>query len=350
MKKRLLLPALILMTISVSLQATVWRVNNIPGVDADFSSFSDAQNAASVVPGDTLYIEPGAGTYGDITVTKKLVIIGNGYFLSENPETQANINKSQFGIIYLNNGCQGTIIEGCFFEIAKINTSDILLQKNYMLNSRPESGNHLTGIDLSADNISNIIIRKNYLINDYIGISDAVKTIRSSGNGVNNVLITNNFIKVSSTDNGARSIFLSSGFSGTVENNVIYGHIEIDNTIFNNNILITGNFTQNNCTYTHNIGNSTQFGITNGNQSDVNMDNVFVGAAGNSTDGQYQLKPGSPAIGAGTGGADCGMFGGQHPYKLSGLPAVPAIYFNEQTIDNVNQQIDVNLKTKSHNY
>ena len=56
---------------------------------------------------------------------------------------------------------------------------------------------------------------------------------------------------------------------------------------------------------------------------------VFVGyyAQGTySNDGRYALKPGSPAIGAGAGGIDCGMFGGTNPYKLSGMPRIPAFY------------------------
>ena len=43
-------------------------------------------------------------------------------------------------------------------------------------------------------------------------------------------------------------------------------------------------------------------------------------------DNRYELKAGSPAIGAGVGGIDCGAFGGETPYKLSGIPFVPLIY------------------------
>ena len=43
-----------------------------------------------------------------------------------------------------------------------------------------------------------------------------------------------------------------------------------------------------------------------------------------STDGRYKLKAGSPAIGYGVGGVDCGIYGGPEPYVLSGMPTVPA--------------------------
>ena len=108
-----------------------------------------------------------------------------------------------------------------------------------------------------------------------------------------------------------------------------------------------GVFTHTNASFNNNIGHSTQCGTANGNQQNVNMTTVFVGTG--STDGQWQLSAGSPALGAGVDGVDCGMFGGDYPYKLSGLPSVPAIYYHEQTIDNVNQQLNVTIKAKSHN-
>ena len=104
---------------------------------------------------------------------------------------------------------------------------------------------------------------------------------------------------------------------------------------------------QSNTTYNNNIGNSTQFGTENSNQIYGNMVDIFVGAG--STDGKWQLKQGSQAIGAGVGGIDCGMFGGNFPFVLSGIPAIPAIYeFNHDT-DYENQLIEVEISVKSHN-
>jgi len=59
------------------------------------------------------------------------------------------------------------------------------------------------------------------------------------------------------------------------------------------------------------------------------MTTVFVdlnGTLGYSDDERYKLKAGSPAIGAGVSGVDCGAFGGVTPYVLSGLPPFPRIY------------------------
>ncbi len=98
------------------------------------------------------------------------------------------------------------------------------------------------------------------------------------------------------------------------------------------------------------INPKLQFGIENGNQSNVDMTTVFVGEEGNSTDGQYQLKQGSPAIGAGYDGEDCGAFGGATPYILSGLPAIPAIYFFiSPAVGSSATGLSVQIKAKAHN-
>lgn len=80
----------------------------------------------------------------------------------------------------------------------------------------------------------------------------------------------------------------------------------------------------------YNIGASaTQFGTANNNIAVANMDNLFVDAATNSPDGDYQLKPGSAGSNNGSDGTDRGVFGGlaiTNRYTLSGLAPIPVIY------------------------
>ena len=89
MKKQVLRSIIMLAFISLSLHAsaTVRRVNSAPGSSAAYSTVQAAHDAAS--PNDTLYLEASAFGYGILSATKKLVILGSGYFLSQNPQTQA---------------------------------------------------------------------------------------------------------------------------------------------------------------------------------------------------------------------------------------------------------------------
>ena len=85
-----------------------------------------------------------------------------------------------------------------------------------------------------------------------------------------------------------------------------------------------------NVTVKNNISGGTNLPVGNGNVNSQPDATVFQGLTGNSTDGQWRLKLGSPAIGAGETISsitpDCGAFGTADPYKLSGIPAIPTIY------------------------
>ncbi|HNU87663.1 MAG TPA: hypothetical protein PKJ94_05215, partial [Ferruginibacter sp.] len=100
----LLLTCCSLLVINTS--AKIWRINNT-GVPADFTSPQTAVNSASVVNGDTLHIEASGASYGGLTLTKQLVIIGNGYLLgtlgaNANPDLQANPATSLLSSVLFN--------------------------------------------------------------------------------------------------------------------------------------------------------------------------------------------------------------------------------------------------------
>lgn len=313
--------------------AKVWRVNNIASYNADFTSFIEAQ--INVTPNDTLYFEGSTASYGDIVINKPLVLIGTGYFLNENPETQSNAIPTQFGQIEFKAGSAGSVITG-------LTSTSVIIYDNSISIIKCAISKRLT-INYSSNPITNIYIHSNYIING----------IQNTGNksySISNLLITNNYLSGYSIQSVA-SISLPETANGIIKNNIIDGTLSVYNSILSNNIQISGGIyhsDKNNFFY-NNICNATQFPSGNENQQNVTMTDVFVGSTGNSTDGQWKLKPFSPAIGAGNDGTDCGMFGGSSPYVLSGLPSIPAIYeiIMPATGDNING-IDVTIKVKTH--
>lgn len=345
MKKNMFIIALFLISVSF-VNATVWRLNNAPGTDADFTTLQAAHDSPLVLNGDTLHLEASSGTYGNLISTKKLIIIGNGYFTAENLGNQATVTSSRLTDITFNNGSQGSKITGCQIRHVVLNTSEITIERNYLLSN--EYASYV--ILFNSNSISNVIIKSNFIVNNnsyYSGWQRPAYCIHATNDGINNIVIKNNYMYVMVHDGYKAALNLGAGFSGTVENNIIHGITIINNTTFINNILRNGSFSHSNTSVINNIGNSTQFGSNNGNQSNVNMNDVFISTG--STDGQWQLKEGSPAIGAGLGGVDCGMFGGANPYILSGIPAIPAIYKFEMEVDNVEQKIDVEVSVKTRN-
>lgn len=301
--------------------AKIWRVNNTAGVNANYTSAQTALNAATTLAGDTLHIEPSASSYGTLTVNKPIVIIGNGYFLTEDTGLQVNSTEvSQFSYISFEPGSSGSCIQGISTGNFYLSTSNILMRRNYI--------SSYVYMYAGADNIT-------LLDNFMVGISEQ----SSPFTGLN---LSNNILS-------GCIISLSSAVSNvTFENNTcINGYVQLYNAQINNNIFYNTSFTPYNSVYFNNIGSSTQFGTANGNQQNVTMvNNVFV--ASGTTDSQYMLKAGSPAIGAGFGGVDCGAFGGPNPYRLAGIPNVPTIY--KLTVPPTGTtNINVTISTRSNN-
>ncbi len=208
--------------------------------------------------------------------------------------------------ISFNAGSAGSTITGC-----KVNNS-IHLSVNDISIIRCYVGN----ISGSAE-INNVLILQSY-----------VGSIYNSYNDVTNSVISNNIVT------GGITFTAGSGNLQIVNNVCTYGYgyaINVYNASIANNIITnptygvmvnTGNAINNNIF----AGAGTN---ANGNQYSVVMANVFVDFSGSlnySDDAKWKLKTGSPAIGAGVSGVDCGAFGGPTPYVLSGVPNLPHIY------------------------
>ena len=327
MKRKTLLTLCMLAFVGLSLNvnATVRRVNSAPGSSASYSTIQAAHDAAS--NNDTLYLEASAFGYGSLNATKKLVIIGSGYFLSQNPQTQAINSASTITYIYFSAGSGGSKLTGCTVGYMVISVSDLLISRNNITSS----GSY--GIQTYAP-VGNLIITQNYINAPYSSYYALYFNYPAS-----NVLISNNYI--------LGYMMSSAEFSGIVTNNLLYGYLAMYNTTYKNNI-ISGVVYDYNCTFAYNICDGVQLPATNNNQQNVAWANIFLGSTGNSTDGQWKLKAGSPALGAGEGGVDCGMYGGAYPYILSGMPNIPAIYyFNAPSVPS--STINVSIKAKSHN-
>jgi len=114
---------------TLTIQARTWRVNKMSNFSLTNQLYGDnfggsinnpvfkdindavAWNAVSNVD-DTLHIEGSPVAYGDATISKRLVIIGPGYFLADNPKTcnlglSATIYKMTF-----NPGSEGSVVMG----------------------------------------------------------------------------------------------------------------------------------------------------------------------------------------------------------------------------------------------
>lgn len=337
---------LFLLVCAQSASAKIWRVNNNPGVAADFTTLQAAHDGATA--GDTLHLEASPNSYGGLTCIKKLVILGTGYFLDENAGSQALAQAAKVDAVSFNNGSAGSVIMG--FDLQSnaihVNSPDIVIRRNKLTAYHNSTHDGYTGAINVNHGVSNIIISQNYGVQ--INVSAA-----STG-----ILVTNNYIANNGHNGDASTgtaLYLHPNAIALVQNNIFRrGKVTANNSSFSNNIMYAGQFVGTGNLVSNNVANAEQFGTTNGNQANVDMSTVFVGpGTGVSTDGQWKLKVGSPALGAGYGSTtqtpiDCGMFSGNSPYVLAGLPSMPAIYFFEnQPVGSNTDPIDVTIKVKS---
>ncbi len=282
---------------SFSASAKIWRVNN-GGIPADYTSLQDALTAIPI--GDTIYLEGSPNSYAlPASITKKVTIIGPGYFLTQNPNTLENKTAAIVkGDVYLL--ANGIVWEGLAHSEGSlgIGADNIIIRKCYLESVSGDDGNSNT-----YKKINNATIAQCYIN----GALDSYFT-----DTLFNAIITNNIF----TATGLGYI-VSRLYNTTIENNTfyststVYGINNCNGCAIKNNIVTALNNNVN-CNITNNY---TTAGVTD-----------FIGSATGTSDGKYQLSSTSAAKTAGTNGSECGAFGGTTPYVLSGLPAIPHIY------------------------
>lgn len=316
-------------------QAKIWRLNNNgnnpnPAIQADFTgTLQQAHDNAGVVSGDTIHVEQSPTPYGACVFTKRLVVIGPGYFLDKNPQTQVNVSyEAVVGQLTMANAaCAGTQIWGLYINAATY------MQTNNLLLGRCYQAGHLYVGSGNATNITGLVIRQNYMTPS-TGSTGAIQQLGGTGL-CSNMEITNNIITLS-TGPVTYGAVLDGRFSGIFKNNVTYSYIAFSIANFyivNNMSYVVGTSTLNNCVVEYNMGTAASAytavnGSNNtygpGNQVKTFAQMLFTGGA--SVDNYWQLQAGSPAKTAGKDGVDLGVFSGDYPYKLSGIAPVPNIY------------------------
>lgn len=312
--------------------AKIWRLNNNAGVTADFNAFNTAANSPLVAAGDTIYLEHSATDYptASFTLTKRLVVVGPGYFFDPanttfpaNTGLQAATRGATLPFFRMGNGSNGSKFLGVSFSsTVYFSTSatayNIVFEKCFFSTS--------PAYFESASTYSNISFRKCFMYSS--GITQV------GGATITDFVCENNIFY---------SAYVSlQGLSGTnniFRNNSIFSSassFDLSNTYVANNIWGgSGNALFTNCVIKNNLFQFNQTLPPTATNNQVNLsatwNNVFVGGSTGSLDSRMQLKPGSPASGAGlTVGTvvspDCGAFGATDPYKLSGIPNIPSIY------------------------
>jgi hypothetical protein len=339
----------ILMGISTTLFAKSWRVNNNPDVQADFRTLADAHITAG--EGDTIYLEPSLKCYEGFTCTKPLVLIGAGYFLSENSPTQSNaLNSVMCGDITFDPGSEGAKMMGISMwdNTVNIKTSYLMICKNLIKD--------IALVYQKGTFLNNLFITQNYIHRVY-------GTQYSSWENyfIDGFVFSNNIVvsecRFSYNRYKLDCPCYSMALYGDFFNNVFLGDVSFESSTFRNNIFyksdLSTNFLKINAynTVEENIfarvlprPDVNNYKIPLSNVDNANMSTLFVG--GGSPDGKWRLQSGSTIPIK----DKCGVFNGLTSYVLSGIPNVPTIYYLDvPPMVNQRDGINVTVKAKTNN-
>jgi hypothetical protein len=322
----------------LSVNAMVWRVNNTPGIQADFKTLNELFQNGHVSNGDTVYVEGSADNYSvSVNLTKQLFFFGPGYLLNENTGQQAIPLSASITSITLDSLASGSQFHGLRFnQIYSVSTVDNIKITRCSLSV------YSTGVAIPNTRMVGWEISQSFL--SYVTFP--------AGFVMDGLVFRNNIV-VQNTSFGGGSNML-------FRNNIFLGLNRIADAYVSNNYFANVNapvFV--NCTVRYNMSQysnaamsaalpASAFNIVGRPSADV-----FINTG--SPDGRYQLTATSPARGAGepVNGVtpDIGAFGTGDPYRLSGIPPIPSVYAMSvpANVPSSATSMTVTLSTRSNN-
>lgn len=362
-----------------TVSAAIITVSNNPNIPGQYSNLQTAIDAAA--PDDTLYVQGSITSYGDVTITKKLKIVGSGML----PDNTSHLGTTIGNIFYRvtadgTSSPSGSSITGCNIYVLNLciaangaTPSNISIYRNRIASI---SGNGFSYSTYSYNlmHIYNNIIGTLYVDrlggNSVVNNNIIVTGVQSTGNlDSGNWVLTNNFI-------GER---ITGCYNATIVNNIIYSsasnwnnctgnyYCSFTKNLFYsyNNYQFSGNFLNNSTD--NNTFNTTYGNIINQNPSFVKYtisDNIYSYSMSSPPSGpfvDFHLNNDSPGKNYGTDGTDIGIYGGTTPFvegattdsrfRYFPMPAMPQML--DLTITNpsipANSTLNVNFSAEKKN-
>lgn len=293
---------------NTSMSAKSWRIHNMAIYKPHFTSINDAMASENVQDGDTLYLDPGSTISGTQNVTKRVTIIGPGYFQKDRLYGTSVIS----GYLYMK--AANSKIEGVHLtNYLYIAANEVTVERCF-----------LYIISISGNNAQNATIKQCYLKNDYGEISGGgAESTKSSGwriegcvlNSYYNVTIQNLYC-ATIVHNYIRN-YGNTNCISNLSNSVIYDNI-IHHSYNNKHNVVLGSLT--NCSVTNNVLSCEEGTYTQYPQNICIGSSDFSQVLSLTNNDEFMLVDGSPAINYATDGFDCGPTGGQYPYVSGGRP------------------------------
>ena len=293
--------------IAVVASAREWHINNKQGMPAHFADINAAMASAEVADGDTLYLGAGCVINSNQTVSKRVTVIGTGWGYTDSPAAPAKIN----GTIKIQ--AENTKVIGLYVS------GEIYIEAGHIVLERCSTDASIYQNKSNIENVKILQCKVPRILSHYISensgweIKNCIMNFSHfaggfSIDGLFNATIENNVMRNASTYNSG--VLLRCSYS-VIKNNIMlcpynanyYIRSCSNNTMYNNVLSASSGYSGN---------------VLAGTSADVKA--VFK-CTGSIESGEYfSLIEGSPAIGAGEGGIDCGAMVGVYKFVPYGRP------------------------------
>lgn len=321
MKKLIILTLFSAVFLSFAVKATVYTVSNNNNSPGQFLTIQAAHDAAA--DGDTLYIHASPKLYGDVTIQKRLTLIGEGAL--PNKQIQFSSQVSAIRLTYAPLPPVTTASGSKFFgldisslTVGSINSSYVYNIDNLTI-SRNRIGNLSYSVSCSEGSTNNMITNNiiqsvNSKLRNSLFSNNIVYTINETFTGSNNIFI-NNIIQYSIAVKGAlvsNNIFYNFSSNGKINT------ASCTETVFNNNLFYS---------FTPVTIGDIVYGSNTGTGNLLQQDPKFVTPTLSETlrgydydkpvtgpFADYHLQNTSPGKNYGTDGKDIGIYGGGYPW------------------------------------
>lgn len=347
---------------SLSANARTIRISNIQGDQADYTSIDAA--IPFIQDGDTLQV---AGSFFDyssttITISKRVVMIGAGFYLHENAPVQATEAMATLDQpLVFDGSSSGSIVVGMKLKSLSLKVNDFTLKNcliengvnttvtiNTDMQNLTIEGCFMRGriFGATSNTLANLTLKNNIMVPPLINKLTAgtmthntvfaTKTDWKTSMTLQNTVIKNNIFLNIATSTGTSVI---KGAGNTIDYNSF---------IVSSGDLMTTTDAANNTVGTNNVFNTFHRTLF---VKEITSASDFQAGTSTSTWGfDLKLASSSAAKGVGEGGVDLGAFGGSTPYTLAGM-VVPHI--SELDIDpagSKTRKIPVKLKAEAKNF
>jgi hypothetical protein len=323
--------------------ARVITVNNNAGSPSVFSNLQTAVDSAA--NGDTLYVQGSQTDYGNVTITKRLVLIGAGY-----RPNKSNPLPSKLNIVAIDSvatganageSASGTVLMG--FEISKLGSLNNLYLRQVLI----KRNRFIKNPNFNFAGISLLLVNSTIEQN----IFDTSSATDFDLGLATNCLIRNNIIGCPFRNSSGGAVLINNVFVGQANAFVNVSNALVANSIFYGMApqgCSSSTFSNN---MTFNTSNNTLPYGTNGGSGNFNGTNPqFVNVTQYVFDytQDYRLQSSSPGKAAGTDATDIGLYGGGAPMPAyGGEPPIPQIKsFTVAPVVKKNSTLQINVKAK----